>query len=144
MCKLLIPGERTGMGSDLESPNTMISEGPRTRKELFEFAERAQAEAAALRQRSADTLAATEKLLAQAAALPTDRVTALREELAGLRQALVTRAVIEQAKGVLMATVGCTPDEAFELLRRQSQHENRKVREIAEELVAAQHRAGRS
>jgi hypothetical protein len=44
--------------------------------------------------------------------------------------------VIEQAKGVLIATVGCTAAEAFELLRTQSQHQNRRVRDIAEELVA--------
>lgn len=52
-----------------------------------------------------------------------------------LEHAMASRAVIEQAKGIIMATNGCTPDEAFEQLRQQSQHENVKVREIAAEIV---------
>lgn len=52
-----------------------------------------------------------------------------------LEQAMASRAVIEQAKGIIMATNGCTPDEAFGQLRQQSQHENVKVREIASEIV---------
>jgi transcriptional regulator with GAF, ATPase, and Fis domain len=48
-----------------------------------------------------------------------------------LRQALESRAVIEQAKGVLMARHGCDADRAFNLLRRSSQHRNIKLRDIA-------------
>lgn len=55
-----------------------------------------------------------------------------------LGRALENRAAIEQAKGVIMASTGCSPDEAFELLRQQSQSENRKLREIAVEIVANQ------
>lgn len=53
-----------------------------------------------------------------------------------LREAMASRAEIEQAKGVIIATTGCTPDEAFERLREQSQQENVKLREIAAEIVA--------
>lgn len=42
---------------------------------------------------------------------------------------------IEQAKGVIMATARCSAQSAFERLVAQSQHENRKLREIAEEIV---------
>jgi hypothetical protein len=35
-----------------------------------------------------------------------------------------------------MASTGCSPDAAFELLRMQSQAENRKLITIATELVA--------
>lgn len=52
-----------------------------------------------------------------------------------LQQALVTRATIEQAKGIIMATMGVTPEQAFDHLRRQSQHENIKLHEIAAEIV---------
>jgi GAF domain-containing protein len=52
-----------------------------------------------------------------------------------LRTAMASRATIEQAKGIIMATVGCDADTAFERLAQQSQHENRKLREIAEDLV---------
>ncbi|HWJ62649.1 MAG TPA: GAF and ANTAR domain-containing protein [Acidimicrobiales bacterium] len=58
-----------------------------------------------------------------------------------LREAMASRATIEQAKGVVMATVGCTPEEAWARLVQESQHENRKVREICEDLVRRQHRS---
>jgi len=46
-----------------------------------------------------------------------------------------TRAVIEQAKGILMVQSKIDEDAAFDLLRRASQRENRKLRDIAAELV---------
>jgi GAF domain-containing protein len=52
-----------------------------------------------------------------------------------LREALESRDVIGQAKGILMARRGCTPDAAFEALRKVSQHRNIKLREIAEQVV---------
>jgi transcriptional regulator with GAF, ATPase, and Fis domain len=57
-----------------------------------------------------------------------------------LRRAMESRAEIEQAKGVIMASVGCSAEEAFDLLRQQSQTENRKLREVAAETVLRQHR----
>jgi GAF domain-containing protein len=57
-----------------------------------------------------------------------------------LERALDSRAVIDQAKGVLMARYGLTPDAAFDLLSEQSQRSNRKLREIAEELVGGTQR----
>lgn len=47
------------------------------------------------------------------------------------------RAVIEQAKAILVATLGCDPDHAFRLLRDESQHRNVKLRDVAAELVAS-------
>ena len=54
-----------------------------------------------------------------------------------LQEALETRIVIEQAKGVLMATEGIDADAAFERLKGRSQRSNRKLRLVAEEIVAA-------
>jgi GAF domain-containing protein len=51
--------------------------------------------------------------------------------------ALRSRSVIDQALGILMAQQRCTAGEAFELLRQASQHRNRKLREVAVELVTA-------
>lgn len=51
-----------------------------------------------------------------------------------LQVALDTRIVIEQAKGLLMAE-GRSADAAFTILKAASQRENRKLREIAAELV---------
>ena len=52
-----------------------------------------------------------------------------------LTEATRSRAVIEQAKGILMSAGGRTADEAFQILVRASQRENRELREIAEEIV---------
>ena len=58
--------------------------------------------------------------------------------LAGqLEQAMESRATIEQANGVLVAQTGCTPDDAFGLLRAASQRENVKLRDVAERIVAS-------
>jgi len=53
----------------------------------------------------------------------------------GLAEAMKSRAEIEQAKGIIMATTGLDADAAFAKLVAQSQHENIKVRELAEQLV---------
>jgi GAF domain-containing protein len=52
-----------------------------------------------------------------------------------LKEALESRDVIGQAKGILMARRSCTPDAAFEALRKASQRRNIKLREIAEQVV---------
>lgn len=52
-----------------------------------------------------------------------------------LSEAMASRAVIEQAKGIVMAQSKVPPDAAFELLVRASQRENRKLRDIARDLV---------
>jgi len=53
-----------------------------------------------------------------------------------LREAIATREIIGEAKGILMARQACTSDEAFDILRRASQRTNRKLRDIAVELVS--------
>jgi hypothetical protein len=52
-----------------------------------------------------------------------------------LTRAMESCAVIEQAKGVLIARHGLGDDESFDMLRGRSQAENRKLRDIAAELV---------
>lgn len=59
--------------------------------------------------------------------------TKLTEEL---QQALVSRAVIEQAKGVLIATQDLDVDTAFTRLRRTSQNHNIKLRDVAASIVS--------
>jgi AmiR/NasT family two-component response regulator len=66
-----------------------------------------------------------------------DRLQALEAEVAQLRTAMVSRAVIEQAKGVLMLLTGCTDQAAFDLLTHISSHTHRKVRDVAQELVGS-------
>jgi GAF domain-containing protein len=52
-----------------------------------------------------------------------------------LQAAMESRAVIEQAKGVLMGQRRCTAEEAFDILVKLSQQSNRKLREVAQALV---------
>jgi len=52
-----------------------------------------------------------------------------------LRRAMESRAVIEQAKGIIMGQRRCTADEAFDWLRTQSQQRNIKLRDIAQRVV---------
>lgn len=65
-----------------------------------------------------------------------------------LQAALSSRSQIDQAIGIVMAGRRCGPQEAFAVLRRTSQHANRKLRDVAAEVVRSvavpaprQHRA---
>ena len=52
-----------------------------------------------------------------------------------LREAIDSRAVIEQAKGIVMAQQRITADEAFQVLVGLSQQRNAKLRDVARDLV---------
>ena len=93
----------------------------------------------------AESLAADDGPAAHAAMFAAAAAAVLREHtvVAGLRalerqlrEALESRAVIDQAKGIVMARLGCDPDEAFAALVRQSQDSNTKLRLVAAQLVA--------
>ncbi|WP_432829878.1 SpoIIE family protein phosphatase [Dactylosporangium sp. CA-092794] len=62
-------------------------------------------------------------------------VAKLRAELTGVRTAMRNRAVIEQAKGVLVERLGITPDQGFDHLVRLSQRTNIKLIEVAAAIV---------
>ncbi|QIM22303.1 GAF and ANTAR domain-containing protein [Phycicoccus sp. HDW14] len=82
--------------------------------------------------------AALVRIAAARAADAVVAVTALdgMRRLAGqLEQAMASRAVIEQAKGVIMALRGIPEHDAFQVLRKTSQDRNVKVRVLAEEVV---------
>jgi len=56
-------------------------------------------------------------------------------EYHNLQGAFGRRAVIEQAKGILMARHAITQEAAFEMLRSHSQHNGRKLIAVAEAIV---------
>jgi GAF domain-containing protein len=60
-----------------------------------------------------------------------------------MQLAMESRAVIEQAKGVLMAQRHVDAEAAFDLLRDASQRYNRKLRDIAAGVVASTHQQPR-
>jgi GAF domain-containing protein len=55
---------------------------------------------------------------------------------AQLREAMRSRATIEQAKGILMERHKLNEETAFNLLVRVSQEQNRKLRDLADDLVS--------
>jgi PAS domain S-box-containing protein len=65
------------------------------------------------------------------------RVQRLEGEVAGLRKAMRTRGLIEQAKGMLAERFSCDPEEAFGYLSRLSQDANVRVVDIAADVVGS-------
>jgi GAF domain-containing protein len=57
------------------------------------------------------------------------------DDLIQLRTVMMSRAYIEQAKGILMERHKIAEDEAFTMLTHVSQRTNTKLRDVAEELV---------
>jgi GAF domain-containing protein len=58
------------------------------------------------------------------------------DEVAQMQQALASRAGIEQAKGIIMAQQHCTAEEAFARLVDASSRSNRKLRDVAQSVIA--------
>ena len=81
----------------------------------------------------ADTMAAFGgAMLANATAYGQAKRTASQ-----LKDAVVKRPVVDQAKGILMHAYGCDADEALRRLRQESQRRHVKVTEVAAQIVAA-------
>ncbi len=64
-----------------------------------------------------------------------EALAASEVEVAQLHVAMKNRTVIGQATGMLMLMLNVSEEQAFDYLRRVSSHRNRKVTEIAEEIV---------
>lgn len=63
------------------------------------------------------------------------RYSEARDLAAQLEQALRSRAVIDQAIGIVMAESRCDADQAFATLGRASNNRNMKLRDLAAEIV---------
>jgi response regulator NasT len=74
--------------------------------------------------------------LSAVAAERAEQMTRLQEEVRQLQQAMESRPVIDQARGILMAVEACTAEQAWHALRDASQHTNTKLRDVAEAIVA--------
>ncbi|WP_369263950.1 ANTAR domain-containing response regulator [Streptomyces sp. R35] len=64
-----------------------------------------------------------------------DDLEALRAENRQLKEALEGRALIERAKGILMARRGCDEATAFRILVALSRKQHRKVRAVAADFA---------
>ena len=65
-----------------------------------------------------------------------DTLEACHRLIMQLGNAMKTRVVIEQAKGMLIAQHRCSPEEAFEMLREASRRDNRNLHVLATAMVA--------
>jgi hypothetical protein len=54
-----------------------------------------------------------------------------------LRDASSSRAIVDQAKGILMHALGCSADEALERMRQVSQRTNLRATEVARRIIDA-------
>jgi ANTAR domain len=54
-----------------------------------------------------------------------------------LRDAAGSRAVVDQAKGILMHALGCSADDALERMRQVSQRTNLRATEVAQRIIDA-------
>ncbi len=80
----------------------------------------------------------TDGLLAEVDALRRT-VARVGDELTGVRRAMASRSVIDQAKGAVRAVTGLSGDEAFALLAARSQNANRKLSDVASDVLASTH-----
>ena len=58
-----------------------------------------------------------------------------QREAVQLRNAVESRAVVDQAKGILMHALGCSASDALERMRRVSQTQHVKVTDVARQVV---------
>lgn len=72
---------------------------------------------------------------AAASIVVASRYSQARDLAAQLEQALRSRAVIDQAIGIIMAESRCDADQAFATLGRASNNRNMKLRDLAAEIV---------
>jgi GAF domain-containing protein len=89
------------------------------------FGEAETAEAGKFAENAAGALALGQRLVSYAAL--TDQ----------LRESLASRAVIDQAVGIIMGRERCSQDKAFAALRAASQNRNVKLRALAQEIVVS-------
>lgn len=84
-----------------------------------------------------DACGAVEAGAASPSAPACPQAAALEKEVAELRHALVSRAVLDIARGIVMATGQCSSGQAWQVLVDTSQRTNTKLRDIASGIVAS-------
>jgi response regulator NasT len=64
-------------------------------------------------------------------------LSALRQEVASLKEALEVRKMVERAKGILMDRLQLSENEAFKKLQKRARDTNRKLGDVARAIVEA-------
>jgi GAF domain-containing protein len=127
--EFVLAAKESGMGSTLSLP-LIVQERSLGGLNIYSAHERTFDET----EEKTGTLLAQQAAAVLANAVAFADVGELNSQLA---EALETRDLIGQAKGIVMARERCDSNEAFDILRRASQRTNRKLRDIAAELVAS-------
>lgn len=70
------------------------------------------------------------------------QIAEMESELSDTKKALAERKQIERAKGLLMSTLGISEMEAYKTLRSTAMEQNRKVIDIAENILAHHRQPG--
>ncbi|MEE8503699.1 MAG: ANTAR domain-containing protein, partial [candidate division NC10 bacterium] len=63
---------------------------------------------------------------------------ALRQEVSDLKEALETRKLVEQAKGVLMKRLQLSEAEAFRRMQQKSRRKRTNLRDVASTILQAE------
>jgi len=71
-----------------------------------------------------------------------EEIRGLRQQVSSLEEAIATRKVVEQAKGILMEQHGLTEREAHRRIQQESMNRRKSMREIAEAVILAANIAG--
>ena len=125
----------------IEAAEKITTERPIPIILLTAYSERELAERAATANVSAYLMKpVSEQDLLPAIALAVSRFKefqSLHQEVDDLRDALMTRKLIERAKGILMRRLGLSEEDAFRRMQRRSQSENKRLGEIAEAIITA-------
>ncbi|HUR74823.1 MAG TPA: ANTAR domain-containing protein [Sporichthya sp.] len=120
-------GDRTASDdSRLQRVNERLELVARSLKELDQRREAA---------RQANETARSREAARTAIDLAHARLAEVQGELEGLRTAMRNRGVIEQAKGMLMVRLQVDEDKAFDYLRTMSNTTNRKLSDVAADVV---------
>ncbi|MET0767177.1 MAG: GAF and ANTAR domain-containing protein [Aeromicrobium sp.] len=82
-----------------------------------------------------DAFSETEGEIAEMLAAHATAALAAAERLEGMATALQSRTTIAQAQGILMQKFDIDADAAFQFLKRISQHENKRLFNVAEAIV---------
>jgi response regulator NasT len=125
----------------IEAAEKITAERPIPIILLTAYSERELAERAATANVSAYLMKpVSEQDLLPAIALAVSRFKefqSLHQEVDDLRDALMTRKLVERAKGILMRRLGLAEEDAFRRMQRRSQSENKRLGEIAEAIITA-------
>jgi response regulator NasT len=125
----------------IEAAEKITTERPIPIILLTAYSERELAERAATANVSAYLMRpVSEQDLLPAIALAVSRFKefqSLHQEVDDLRDALMTRKLVERAKGILMRRLGLSEEDAFRRMQRRSQSENKRLGEIAEAIITA-------